>query len=81
MDNCSSHVTSDLIGLLTQARLRVIISAPYPTQVFEVLDLTFFGVLKRHPRDKLPFEDDKATRKFILKVYHDFKQARVEPNR
>jgi hypothetical protein len=28
----------------------------------------------------LPFEDEKETVKFIMKVYHDFKQTMVESN-
>jgi hypothetical protein len=80
MDNCPSHVTDDIIGLLTEARVRVIIFAPYTTQIFQVLDVILFGVLKRRLGYKLPFEDEKGTVKFIMKVYHDFKQTMVESN-
>jgi hypothetical protein len=80
MDNCSSYVTSDVIGLLTQARVRVITFASHATQIFQVLDLTLFGILKRYPRYELPFEDQTATVKFILKIYPNFKKITVEPN-
>jgi hypothetical protein len=80
MDNCPSPVTDHLIGLLTEARVRVIIVAPHTTQIFQVLDVTLFGVLKRRLGHKFPFEDEKETVKFIMKVYHDFKQTVVEPN-
>jgi hypothetical protein len=43
--------------------------------------VTLSGVLKRHPRDELPFGDEKATIKFRMKVSDDFKQTMVEPNR
>jgi hypothetical protein len=58
----------------------VITFAPYTTQIFQILDVTVFGVLKRRLGYKFPFEDEKETVKFIMKVYHDFKQTMVEPN-
>jgi hypothetical protein len=82
MDNCPSHVTHDIIGLLTEARIRVITFATHTdtTQIFQVLDVTLFGVLKRRPIYQLPFEEEKETVKFRMKVYHDFKQTMVDPN-
>jgi hypothetical protein len=80
MDNCPSHATDNIIGLLTEARVRIITFAPRTTQIFQVLDVTFFGVLKRCLGYRLPFENEKETFKYIMKVYHDFKQTIVEPN-
>jgi phosphopantothenoylcysteine synthetase/decarboxylase len=77
MDNCSSHVTGYAIALLTKARVRVITLAPHTTKIFQILDVT---LLKRHLRYELPFEDQKATVKSIMKVYHDFKPTILEPN-
>jgi hypothetical protein len=76
----SCQVTDDIIGLLTEARVCVITFAPHTTQIFQVLDVTFFGVLKPCLGYKLPFEDEKETVTFIMKVYHDFKQTMVESN-
>jgi hypothetical protein len=59
MDNCSGHVTLDIIGLLAEAPVRVTTFAPHATQIFQVLDVTLFGVLKRRLGYKLPFEDEK----------------------
>jgi hypothetical protein len=47
MANCPSHVTEDIIGLLTEARVRVITIVPHTTQIFQVFDVTLFGVPKR----------------------------------
>jgi hypothetical protein len=80
MDNCSSHVTDDVIRFLTDATVRVITFAPYATQIFQVLDLTLFGVLKRRTGYELPFENDNATAKFITRVYHDFRQTMIQLN-
>jgi hypothetical protein len=79
-DKCPGAVTDDVIGLLTGARVRVITFAPHTTQIFQVLDVTLFGVVKRRLGYKLPFEDEKETVRFIMKVYHDFKETMVEPN-
>jgi hypothetical protein len=80
MDNCPSHVTREVIGILTEARVRVITFASHTTQIFQILDLTLFGVLNHQRRYDLPFDDDAATVKFIMKVYRDFKNTMVEPN-
>jgi hypothetical protein len=74
------HVTDDIISLFTKPRVRVIAFAPHTTQIFQILDVTFFDVLKRRLGYKLPFEEDKETVKFQIKVYHDFRQTMVERN-
>jgi hypothetical protein len=81
MDNCPSHLTDEIISLLTDARVRVITFAPHTSQIFQVLDVTLFRVLKRRLGYELPFEDEKESVKFIVTVYHNFKQTMVEPNR
>jgi hypothetical protein len=72
MDNSSSHITSDMIGLFTEERVRVMTFAPHTTQIFQVLGVTLFDALKRHPKYELPFGDKKAGVKFLMKVSHDF---------
>jgi hypothetical protein len=66
MDNCPSHVSDDIIGLLTDARVRVITFAPHTTQISQVLDVPVFGVLKRRLGYKLPCEDGNVSIKFFL---------------
>jgi hypothetical protein len=46
MDNCSAHAPDDVIRLLTEARVRVITFAPHTTHIFQILDVTLFGVLR-----------------------------------
>jgi hypothetical protein len=41
MDNCSSRVTSEMIGLYTSVRVRVITVAPPTTPIFQVLNMVF----------------------------------------
>jgi hypothetical protein len=80
MAHCSADVSDDVIRILTEARVCVIAFAPHTTQVFQVLVLPLFGVLKPCPRYDLPFDDDHATVKVITKVYHDFTPTMARPH-
>jgi hypothetical protein len=60
-NDCSAHVTDDVIRLLTEARMRVITFAPHTTQISQGLDLKLVDVLKRLRRYELPFENGNAT--------------------
>jgi hypothetical protein len=60
VDDCSVHITDDVIRLLTDARVRVITCASHTIHVFQVLHLTFFDVLKRRPRNQLLVWDNNA---------------------
>jgi hypothetical protein len=53
---------------------------PYTSRIFQALDVTALGVLKRHSRSELLFRDEKATVQFLMKAYHDFKRAPMESN-
>jgi hypothetical protein len=80
MDNYSAHATDDMICLVTEVRVHVTTFASHTTQIFHVHDLTLFCVLKRRPRYELPFENDNATVKVIMKMYHDFRPTMVSLN-
>jgi hypothetical protein len=80
MAHCSADVSDDAIHILTEAMVRVTTFAPHTTQIFQVLDLTLFGILKRCPRYEQPFDDNNAAVKGITKVYHDFTQTMVPFN-
>jgi hypothetical protein len=49
MDNCSAHISDEVVAVLTEARVRIITFAPHTTQIFQVLDLVLFGALKGVP--------------------------------
>lgn len=80
MDNCPSHVAEVLLDLLREARVRVITWPPHTTQIFQELDVSLFGVLKRRGQYKLPFDDDQGTANFLLRIYRTFKQTMIEAN-
>jgi hypothetical protein len=80
MDNCPAHVTREVLDLLTEARVRVVTFAPHTTSSFHVLDLTLFGVFKRHGQYHLPFETENRTADFIVKTYKDFRLTMIDTN-
>jgi hypothetical protein len=80
MDNCSPHLTPTVIGLLSEARVKIVTFAPHTTHIFQVLDLALFGVLKRHGQYQLPFDNDAGTGHFIKKVDHDFRSTMTDAN-
>jgi hypothetical protein len=86
----SHHSTPGVIELLSTARVRVVVVTfapqPHTTQIFQVLDLALFRVLKRRGQYQLPLEDDAGSARFIRKVYHDqdmlmtMTMTMIEPN-
>ena len=80
MDNCSPHLTGRVLELLSAAHVRVVTFAPHTTQIFQVLDLSLFGVLKQREKYHLPFDEDSGTVHFISKVYHDFRSTMTDAN-
>jgi hypothetical protein len=82
MDNCSPHITRAVIELLSTARVRVslLTFAPHTTHIFQVLDLTLFGVLTRRGQYQLPLGNDAWRTRFIRKAYHDFRMIMVRLN-
>jgi hypothetical protein len=80
MAHRSADVSDDVMRILTEAKVRVITFARHTTQVFQVLDLTLFGVLKPCPRHELSFDANAATVKVITKVYHDFRHTMARHN-
>jgi hypothetical protein len=80
MAHCSADVSDDAIRILTEAKVCVTTFARHTTQIFQVLDLTLFCVLKRCPKYERPFDEKNASVNVITKVYHDFTQTMTRPN-
>jgi hypothetical protein len=80
MDNCSPHMSDDIIAVLTNARVKIIPFAPHTTYVFQMLDVVLFSALKKHVTGLEMLNEESGTVAFILKLYHDFKQTMVEVN-
>lgn len=71
MNNCSSHATADVIGIITKAWVRIRTITSHATQILDVLSLTHFDFLKLQPRDELMFERIGAPAKVMMKEHHD----------
>jgi hypothetical protein len=73
MDNSSSHVSDDIIAILTNAHVRIIIFVPDTTHIFQMLDVVLFGALKKRASGLEMLNDESGTVAFIIKLYDDFK--------
>jgi hypothetical protein len=80
MDNYSPHMCHDVIEIVINAQVRVITFATRPTHVFQMLDNVLFGTLKKHTTGLGVLKEESGTIPFILRLHHDFKQAKVEVN-
>jgi Fe2+ transport system protein FeoA len=80
MGNCPSHLMQEVLGLLNNARVRIVTFAPHTTHPFQVLDLILFGIFKGRQKYQLPFEDDNDTVAFIEKEYQGFRTAMIDTN-
>jgi hypothetical protein len=80
MDDCSCHVKEEVLNLLRDGRVRVIAWPPHTTHIFQELDLSLFGVLKRRGQYEFPFEDDQTNGGCLLTSYRTFRQAMIEVN-
>jgi hypothetical protein len=79
-ENHSAHLTPVVIDLLSNARVGIVTFAPHTTQIFQVLDLALFGVLKKRGQYQFPFRDVTESAHFIKKVYHDFRSTTTDIN-
>jgi hypothetical protein len=80
MDDSSPHVTPVMIELLSEARVEIVTFTPHTSQIFQALDLTLFGVLKRRGQYELSFGDDAGSARFIKKGYHDCQSTMTDIN-
>jgi hypothetical protein len=71
MDNCSGHISSAVIELLSQRRVKAVSFPPHTSGLFQILDLVFFRVsklVKKHLSKDLPVPvmEDYGMRMFKL---------------
>jgi hypothetical protein len=80
MDNCPGHMGEVILNLLRDSRVRVITWLLYTTPIFQELDISLFGVLKRREQSRFPFNEDDGTGFFLLRTSRTFKQTMIEGN-
>jgi hypothetical protein len=79
-DNCSPHISDEVVPVFIHARVQIIIFATQTTYIFQILDVILFGPLKNHANGLKMFDEEQSAADFLLKVYHDFKQTMIEVN-
>jgi hypothetical protein len=80
MDNCSPYVSHDIVEVLTRVRVKIITVAIHTTYIFQMLDLVLFSTLKKHATGLETLDEEQPAAVFLLMVYHEFKQTKVEIN-
>jgi hypothetical protein len=66
MDNCSSYVTGETFRLPGENHVNIVIFAPHTTNVFQVLDLSFFRVCKTKDKFGMEQDDDNT---FVARIH------------
>jgi hypothetical protein len=80
MDNCSPHMSHDIVAILTRVRMKIITIAIHTIYIFQMLDVILFGTLKKHATGLETLDEEQPAAAFLLTVYHEFKQTKVEIN-
>jgi hypothetical protein len=80
INNCSPHISDDIVAVLTRARVPIIAFAPHKTHIFRVLDVILFGALKKRATGLETLDEEQPAAEFLLSVYYDFKQTMIEVN-
>jgi hypothetical protein len=57
------------MDLLMAVAVRVVTVASHITQIFQLLDLTLFGIFKQEARSRLPFDERTTTANFVDNLY------------
>jgi hypothetical protein len=78
IDNCLPQMEEAVGAILTRERVRVFIFAYHTSHIFQMLDVTLFGILKNSIGLRT-FERGQPAA-FILNAYHDFKETIAEVN-
>jgi hypothetical protein len=73
MDNYLSHMSDDIITILTRERIRIVIFASYMTYIFKMLYMVLFIALMKHATGLGRLDEESRVVAFLLKVYRDFK--------
>jgi hypothetical protein len=80
MNNCSICARPGVLKMPREHDVKVITFSPHMTQLFQALDLSIFGILKRNLQYKLLLGIDDRVVAFIQKAFHSLKQTFVPDN-
>jgi hypothetical protein len=72
VDNCPGHLTSEVLAVLTTARVRIVQFSLYTMHIFQLINPTLSGTFKRVGKYRLPFNDLTLASHFICRLSMDF---------
>jgi hypothetical protein len=68
INNCLSHESDEIVSVFTRERMKLIISAPHTTHIFQILDIVLFMELKKHDMGLTALEEEGTTAAFMIKI-------------
>jgi hypothetical protein len=68
------------LQMIADHQVQVVTFPPHTTPIFQSLDLSPFGNIKKKMNYTLPLESDETTAGSIMRIIHTMKQALVEDN-
>jgi hypothetical protein len=80
MNNCSAHVTPAIFRLLGENHIKIVTFAPHSTNVFQALDLSFFGVFKTKKKFQMDQDDNKTFAATIHELVRQFDSVATPKN-
>jgi hypothetical protein len=80
MDNYLSHISHDVVVILTRVRVKIITVAIHTSHIFQMLDVVLFGTLKKYATDLETLDVEQPAAAFLLTVDHEFKQTKIQIN-
>jgi hypothetical protein len=67
----------DILPTLAQHRVKTVTFPPHRTNIFQCLDLSLFGILKKKMNCK-PFRSDDSVAALVKRIFHNLKQTLLQ---
>jgi hypothetical protein len=67
MDNCSYHMSDDIVVIFTHERVIIITFDYHTTHIFQMLDMVLFGALKNHATGLGTLDEEQSAAAFMLR--------------
>jgi hypothetical protein len=80
MDNCSAHVAPEIFRLLGENHIKIVTFASHTTNIFQTLDLSFFGMFRTKKEFWMDQDDDKTFTATIHKLVRQFHSVATPEN-
>jgi hypothetical protein len=80
MDNCSVHMRESTLRDFAALRVKMAAFPNHNANIFQCLDLSLFGILKKRIDYRLPLDRNDSMAMFIKCIFHNMKQTLFEDN-